>query len=307
MDLIMIQCPHCGYSKEMERQKIPQGTRVINCPKCKKSFEFDISASAPAPEVSDEFHFDRAAKPEPDVKYCSSCGTRINVEAVNCPQCGSRTASVADSQGVSKVALLLITFFLGGIGGHKFYQKKYLIGILYMVFFWTYIPGIVSLIEFIIYACKDEAELKRRYPQASGLAVVISCVLLVVVIAVIGIIAAIAIPQFVSYQHRAHDSIASSDLRICKTLAESYYIDHLVYPVQRGELDCSTSEDVALYYFNLGGDDYQIVSFHDEGQTAYLTSSETADVDEYDRYDIVREIRDNYGENLLVSRFHFVE
>ncbi len=303
----MIECPHCGYSKEMERHKIPSATKVVNCPKCKESFPFDSSYPPVNDDTDDEFRFDRAIKPEPEVKYCSSCGTRINIEAVKCPQCGGRTSSTAVGQGVSKVALLLITFFLGGIGGHKFYQKKYLQGILYMIFFWTYIPGIVALIEFIIYACKDEAELKRRYPQVSGLAVVISCVLMVVVIAVIGIIAAIAIPQFVSYQNKAHDSIASSDLKICKTLAESYYIDHMVYPVQQGDLDCSTSEDVVLYYFNLGGDDYQIVSFHDEGQTAYLTSSETADVDEYDRYDIVQEIRDNYGENLLVSRFHFVE
>ncbi len=82
-------------------------------------------------------------------------------------------------------------------------------------------------------------------------------------------------------------------------LAESYYIDHMVYPVQQGELECSTSEDVTLYYFNLGGDDYQIVSFHDEGQTAYLTSSETVDVDEYDRYDIEQETWKNYGEPCL--------
>lgn len=55
---------------------------------------------------------------------------------------------------VNKVAYCLFTFFLGGFGAHKFYAKKTGAGILYLIFFWTYIPFIIAFIEFIIALCK---------------------------------------------------------------------------------------------------------------------------------------------------------
>lgn len=47
---------------------------------------------------------------------------------------------------------VLLALFLGGIGIHKFYMNKVGLGILYLVFCWTYIPGIVALIEAFIIA-----------------------------------------------------------------------------------------------------------------------------------------------------------
>jgi len=47
----------------------------------------------------------------------------------------------------SAVVALLLTIFLGGIGAHKFYLGKPVLGILYLVFCWTFIPGIVALVE----------------------------------------------------------------------------------------------------------------------------------------------------------------
>ncbi|MDR2090419.1 MAG: TM2 domain-containing protein [Clostridiales bacterium] len=55
-----------------------------------------------------------------------------------------------EKRPVNKVAYVLLALFLGGIGAHKFYQGKIGLGILYLLFCWTYIPGIVALIEFII-------------------------------------------------------------------------------------------------------------------------------------------------------------
>lgn len=57
------------------------------------------------------------------------------------------------SQGkvlVNKLVYALLAFFLGGLGAHKFYAGKIGLGILYLVFFWTFIPGIIAFIEFII-------------------------------------------------------------------------------------------------------------------------------------------------------------
>ncbi len=52
---------------------------------------------------------------------------------------------------------------------------------------------------------------------------------LLVVVAIIGILAAIAIPQFSQYRKKAYDSTAKSDLRNLISAEEAYYADNQVY------------------------------------------------------------------------------
>ena len=51
---------------------------------------------------------------------------------------------------VNKVIYLLITFFLGAFGIHKFYAGKNGMGMLYFLFCWTGIPAFLALIDFIV-------------------------------------------------------------------------------------------------------------------------------------------------------------
>ena len=59
---------------------------------------------------------------------------------------------------VNKLAYVLLTFFLGGIGIHKFYSGHIFLGILYLLFCWTGIPSLIAFIEFIIAICKSADE-----------------------------------------------------------------------------------------------------------------------------------------------------
>ncbi|SNB45838.1 type IV pilin protein [Geobacter sp. DSM 9736] len=52
---------------------------------------------------------------------------------------------------------------------------------------------------------------------------------LLIVVAIIGILAAIAIPQFSSYRAKSFDTAAQSDLRNFKTQMESAYTDNQQY------------------------------------------------------------------------------
>lgn len=53
---------------------------------------------------------------------------------------------------------------------------------------------------------------------------------LLIVVAIIGILAAIAIPQYASYRKKAFDSASSSDLKTMRTELEGFYTDNYFYP-----------------------------------------------------------------------------
>jgi len=53
---------------------------------------------------------------------------------------------------------------------------------------------------------------------------------LLIVVAIIGILAAIAIPQFSSYRQKAFNSAAQSDLKTTRTSLEGFYTDEYYYP-----------------------------------------------------------------------------
>ncbi len=53
---------------------------------------------------------------------------------------------------------------------------------------------------------------------------------LLIVVAIIGILAAIAIPQFMAYRQKAYNSAAQSDLRNLKTGMEAFQSDNQQYP-----------------------------------------------------------------------------
>lgn len=70
----------------------------------------------------------------------------------------SSAYSVVTVPSKSKVTAGLLALFLGGFGAHKFYLGKSGMGILYLIFCWTYIPSVIAFIEAIIYFTKSDAQ-----------------------------------------------------------------------------------------------------------------------------------------------------
>jgi prepilin-type N-terminal cleavage/methylation domain-containing protein len=52
---------------------------------------------------------------------------------------------------------------------------------------------------------------------------------LMIVIAIIGILAAIAIPNFVQYRQRSYNAASQSDMKNMMTTQEAYYVDESTY------------------------------------------------------------------------------
>ncbi|MCL2012395.1 MAG: TM2 domain-containing protein [Cystobacterineae bacterium] len=93
--------------------------------------------------------------------FCFACGQAIDARAEICPKCGVRQKRATGTKSRGSAALL--AFFLGGIGIHKFYLGRPFQGIIYLLFFWTLIPGIIAFIEFIVYLCMSDESFAAKY------------------------------------------------------------------------------------------------------------------------------------------------
>ena len=110
---------------------------------------------------------------DPSKKFCKFCGQVIDKDCVICPKCGkqveeiksqqpqvvinnsnnnvanaiNRGAAVAGPKPKNKWVALVLCFFFGAFGVHKFYEGKILLGVVYL--FTLGIFGIGVLVDFI--------------------------------------------------------------------------------------------------------------------------------------------------------------
>ena len=95
-------------------------------------------------------------------KYCCDCGKLIKIQADFCPHCGSKQMLV-QSSGRNRLAAALFAFFLGGFGAHKFYLGKIWMGVIYLIFSWTFIPSIIAFIEGILLLIMSDSDFYKKY------------------------------------------------------------------------------------------------------------------------------------------------
>lgn len=67
----------------------------------------------------------------------------------------------------SKTTAIVLCFFLGGFGIHRFYLGQTGLGILYLIFFWTFIPAFIALIDFIGFLLMSEETFNQKYNLTS--------------------------------------------------------------------------------------------------------------------------------------------
>ncbi len=96
---------------------------------------------------------------------------------------------------------------------------------------------------------------------------------LMIVIAIIGILAAIAIPQFSAYRVRSYNSSAQSDLRNLATAQEAYYVDFSSYSNTPADLEGSDYGYQQSGGVTVGGGGgltaYTISAYHGSGNKTY--------------------------------------
>jgi len=98
---------------------------------------------------------------------------------------------------------------------------------------------------------------------------------LMIVIAIIGILAAIAIPQFSAYRKRSYDSSSQSDLRNAATAQEAFFVDNSRYCLTNTLLVGSTyglftSNKVVFTITGADNISYVMTAVHPSGNHTYI-------------------------------------
>ncbi|UCF74117.1 MAG: prepilin-type N-terminal cleavage/methylation domain-containing protein [Deltaproteobacteria bacterium] len=99
---------------------------------------------------------------------------------------------------------------------------------------------------------------------------------LMIVIAIIGILAAIAIPQFGFYRKRSCNSVALSDLKNFTVAQEAFFVDNEAYcltvAVLTGSYGAYLSEKISLVINSADTTLYNMISYHSGGDKTYQIS-----------------------------------
>ncbi len=92
---------------------------------------------------------------------------------------------------------------------------------------------------------------------------------LLIAVVIIGILAAVAIPQFASTKENAFDATAVADLRGAILAIEAYYADNMTYPSNITDLSFTLSPNITFTKFDLETNSVHIHVEHDNSSHYY--------------------------------------
>lgn len=63
----------------------------------------------------------------------------------------------------SRLIAAFLAIVFGSFGLHKFYLGKVLLGLIYLFFFWSFVSGILGVIEGVMYLLMSDQEFQKKY------------------------------------------------------------------------------------------------------------------------------------------------
>jgi len=68
----------------------------------------------------------------------------------------------------SKFTTVVLAFFLGGLGIHRFYLGQNKLGLFYLLFCWTLVPALIALFDFFVFIFMSEDNFNYKYNLRTG-------------------------------------------------------------------------------------------------------------------------------------------
>ena len=90
---------------------------------------------------------------------CPNCGARMGIYVI-CPECGwskNYNPSIRYNPAHNKNVAGILALLLGQFGFHKFYQRQWVWGLMYLLLCFTGISRVISIFEGIAYLLMDES------------------------------------------------------------------------------------------------------------------------------------------------------
>jgi Tfp pilus assembly protein PilE len=93
-------------------------------------------------------------------------------------------------------------------------------------------------------------------------------------IAVLGIVAAIAIPQFAAYQSKGSDALARVELTKARAACDSYFDTAKNYPESLEQAGFKPAEKITVKYEREGEAGYRVTAEHQNGRKLFAATSQ---------------------------------
>jgi len=129
----------------------------------------DFAESGPnvfsAAGADEPVYFSPTNKPvfERDLRGESTAADRIAIAEQQAPPAPPAVSGAATRPPKSRVTAGVLAILLGGLGVHKFYLGQIGLGVLYLLFAWTFIPALIGLIEGILYLVMSDEEFAHKH------------------------------------------------------------------------------------------------------------------------------------------------
>ena len=130
-------------------------TETIECPFCAERISRRAKKCRHCSEI-----IDPALR---EIENLKNKGSNIIISNNNAATSATHDAEERFRGDRTKTAALLWCFFLGAFGAHKFYLGRPGWGLLYLIFFWTFVPAVIAFVEFILLILTSERDFDRKY------------------------------------------------------------------------------------------------------------------------------------------------
>jgi Tfp pilus assembly major pilin PilA/TM2 domain-containing membrane protein YozV len=161
--------------------------------------------------------------------FCRSCGEKISETDRVCPACNGKQLI---GKPKSKITAALLALFLGFLGAHRFYLGQWR-GLIYL--FFGILAWPIAIIEAIVFLLTDKDRWNEKYGNVAGRSGVGFIIIILGSVAIIGIIAAVALPAYQDYVQRAKVAEAMETVQSTIEKVEEFIKREKFYPTSNHE------------------------------------------------------------------------